>query len=809
MSGSLSFIIIYRRLSDAMQRSGDAAANPSRTGRENAVRILKAVDSMKAVAFALVFAIGCGSSPEANAAGDVAAISRVGEPRRVGTTDELKTAEAAIAQGHPWKATQLMAPLLRDPKRRTPAAIVIAARAAAGWGGWAEVDKLLSKEPWLDRQFEGEGRELLTRSAFERGADTIALTHASAALHDATTKQTRAVRTVLLARALERNNMFDSAAVLYLRAAESLRPIREWLLLRAAGNQSDSTARAKTLAAVTLAVARPRVGWTDAQARERFSDALGAAERFATLGSKVNAFRLRLSVAADSATRSAIKTEVIAYIRAHSGSVDAKNAVDALDRAFTSLTPAEELVIARSAAASGPAARAVVAYGRALAQPSMVTSNDRLQYGLALSRAGRSRDALVQLDAVEGALAAQAAYQRARVLLTSAAGDVTRAALRNVVAKFPADSSAASAALFLLADLSTDDGKDDDARTLYRRLYHSYPTSARAANARFNAAIIAFANGEAKLAAAELDSLVVLKPRSDDATAARYWSGRAWAAAGNPTLARARWTDVIAQQPASYYAGASARRLGDEAWRPPARADSFTRFPAIDSALARVKVLERLGMDAEARFEYDALDASAGATPERMAATAHAFLEHGQPSRAIRLAQRLVDSGQRDARAYRLLFPVLDRDELTRDAKARGLDPALVAGLIRQESNFNEHAVSAANARGLMQVLPSVGEETARSLSYPVWYPALLTDGDANLQLGTAHLATYMKQYGPPLPRVLAAYNAGGSRVTRWVTKAGVDDPELFAERIPFAETRDYVRLVQRNADIYRALYDW
>jgi soluble lytic murein transglycosylase len=151
---------------------------------------------------------------------------------------------------------------------------------------------------------------------------------------------------------------------------------------------------------------------------------------------------------------------------------------------------------------------------------------------------------------------------------------------------------------------------------------------------------------------------------------------------------------------------------------------------------------------------------------------------------------------------------VVDRDELTRAAAARSLDPALVAGLIRQESNFTPRAVSVAGARGLMQLLPSVGQEIARNLNFPVWHSALLFDADANLQLGTAHLATYMRQYGP-LPRVLAAYNAGGSRVTRWSTKGGVDDPEVFIERIPFVETRDYVRIVQRNALFYRLIYDW
>jgi soluble lytic murein transglycosylase len=84
----------------------------------------------------------------------------------------------------------------------------------------------------------------------------------------------------------------------------------------------------------------------------------------------------------------------------------------------------------------------------------------------------------------------------------------------------------------------------------------------------------------------------------------------------------------------------------------------------------------------------------------------------------------------------------------------------------------------------------------------------LLFDADANLELGVAHLAASLRQYDD-LPRVLAAYNAGGSRVTRWASKAGTSDPEVFTERISFTETRDYVRIVQRNAELYRALYKW
>jgi len=751
---------------------------------------------------------GCGSSREASASGEIASSTSREWARALAQSNELQQADSLIVHGHPWRATQLLAPVLRDPQKRTPAALLMAARAAAGWSGWTEVDKLLSQEPWIDNQFGGEARELLARSALERGADTAALVHASAATRDTRDPEARAVRDVLLARALERNNFFDSAAASYARASDVLHPIRDWLRLRVAGVQGDSAKRAAEFATVTLPVARQRIGWTEAQTRERFADALGSAARYAALGATVVALRLRLSVAPDSNTRDVIKGELLSYIRTHNGSADAKSAVEVLDKGFTSLAPAEELVIARSAAVSGPPARAVTAFQRALAEPAVVTPGDLLTYAQALARVGRTRDALAQLATISGPLAAQAGYQRARVLLTSGTGDETRAALRDVIDRFPNDTAASSAALYLLADLVTDDGNDDQARTLFRQLSRRYPTSARAADSRFQAALIALIHGNATSAAAEFDSVATRMPRSDEAAASRYWAGRAWLQAGNRTLAQQRWRDVIAQQPTSYYAAVAARRLNERPWMPAAQPDSFARVPAVDSAVARIALLERLGMDAEARLEYDALDEGAGASPDRSIATAHAFLDHNQPSRAIRLAQRLVDSGHRDARVYRLLFPVLDRDELVRDAKAHGIDPTLVAGVIRQESSFNPRALSIAGARGLMQVLPSVGAEISRSLNFPDWNSALLFDADANLQIGTSHLAAFLKQYDA-LPRVLAAYNAGGSRVTRWSDRAGTDDPEVFAERIPFTETRDYVRIVQRNQALYRALYDW
>jgi soluble lytic murein transglycosylase len=106
----------------------------------------------------------------------------------------------------------------------------------------------------------------------------------------------------------------------------------------------------------------------------------------------------------------------------------------------------------------------------------------------------------------------------------------------------------------------------------------------------------------------------------------------------------------------------------------------------------------------------------------------------------------------------------------------------------------------------LAQVMPDLGQRLARELNYPVWDPVLLYQPDVSIQLGTFHLRELLGRYDQRA-HILAAYNAGTSRVERWSKRIGVDDPEVFAERISFVETRDYVRLIQRNEEIYRALY--
>ncbi len=745
-------------------------------------------------------------SPGASSAdGEVAAQNDDELERAIAADPALRDAVKNIDAGHPWKATVALAPKLASKK---PATQLVAARAASKWGGWTEVEKLLANQDWLDTSFAGEGRALLARAALDRDSNSLAIRHAEAAVARAPSSSERGARQVYLARALDRANEADSAARTYRAAAKNLPLVREWLLLRAAGAERDAGEREKAFAEVKLAAAKARVPWTEAQARERFGDIAGAIERYATLRARLTTLRLRLGAANGDDGRRAVKDSLIAFLRSNASRDDIRQAVQILDGANVALTPGDELVIARALATPGPLPRALSGFGAA-ARAGLLRGEDRLQYASVLSRSNRNREAIAQIDSIRepASLLGRAAYQRARIVMTSQGGAAAVPALRAVADRFSTDTENASAALYLLADLSSDAGNDDGAAAAYRELYTKYPKASRADDARFRAAVLDLARGNARRAAPAFDSIVTLFPASNERTAAKYWAARAWEAAGDRKKARTLWEGIIAEQPASYYSIASARRLRQNPWKPAQTADSFATMPALKASLDRIKMLEQLGMDTEADFELEALEDGAKASNEAALATANAFRAHGEGTKAIGIALRLIEQGERDARVYRLAYPLVDREELERNARANKLDPALVAGLIRQESSFNPRAVSVANARGLMQVLPSVGAEIARSMKYPVWSPSLLFDADVNLQLGTSHLAAATRQYDDVV-KVLAAYNAGDSRVERWSKKPSASsDPEMFAEQIPFVETRDYVRIVQRNAEMYRVLY--
>lgn len=593
----------------------------------------------------------------------------------------------------------------------------------------------------------------------------------------------------------------DSSAHAW-RTREDRHPeIASWLLLREASASGDSTVRSAIYDRVTLPLARTRIPWVEAAARERFADTLGALRAYTALPAPVTVLRLRGVLARTDAARDSVRHDVLAFIDTARSASATREAIALFDRAYTP-DPTEQLAIARAAVGAGAWGRALTGY--AAAPRAALTQNDLFHYADALARANRDREAAGMYATVTAReLASSARYQGARAYL--AMGDRTHA--QSLLTSLSRGSDAnGAAATALLADLATDDGADARARSILLDLARRFPKSRYAAPARFDAAVIAYILGNAPTAARELQALARTSP--EDADAALYWAGRASDASGKPEAAAADWRAVLARDSTTYYAGLAAKRLGTRALHDFPDSVGYPHVPAVDSALQRIASLEDLGMTPEAALENDALFHAAPGDQTRLLATAAAFAGTDQASRAIALGRTALTTYGASPQVYRLIYPVAVRDTIVAQAKGAGIDPALVAALIRQESNFNPLAVSGVGARGLMQLMPSVARSIAPAAGITTWNPRLLFDPGINITLGVRHLAPLLHRE-PAVARVLAAYNAGESRVTRWARKRGASDPEVFTERIPFPETRDYVKSVLRNREWYQVLYPW
>ena len=225
---------------------------------------------------------------------------------------------------------------------------------------------------------------------------------------------------VVRARELDRADSLDAARAAYESAAGKLPQLSDWLYLRAAGVTADSAARSGYYAKLRTDVARDRIRWTDAIARERTRDFAGAIRAYNALGARLDALRLRVNPPADDASRAAARSELLSFIASSNNSADTREAIDLFDKVFTTTTPAEELVIARAAGKSGLPDRAAAGYSKALAA-RLGDVSDNVAYGSVLFRLRRYADASTQLAKVRAPanLAAAAQYQQARAQIAS------------------------------------------------------------------------------------------------------------------------------------------------------------------------------------------------------------------------------------------------------------------------------------------------------------------------------------------------------------------------------------------------------
>jgi soluble lytic murein transglycosylase len=359
--------------------------------------------------------------------------------------------------------------------------------------------------------------------------------------------------------------------------------------------------------------------------------------------------------------------------------------------------------------------------------------------------------------------------------------------------------------------------------TFYRRVVDGFPSGKNAFNAEWRVAWIAFLNKDAD-ADERLTAFLLKYPASSDAVDALYWLGRSAERSGNPGHARAYYAEAISRFPQTYFAHAAAARLeklpaGDSdppeflekiPPPPPLRAFDEPIDTTVADRWARSQALRSIAFDASAELELKSAY-FATYSPRFLLEAAQTAFDQGHFGTGMAYGRLIVpnfDSRKIEevpAIVWKTLYPLPYETALRREAAKNNFDPMLAAGLIRQESTFQADAVSHANAIGLMQVLPKTGKLLAKQLKVK-YTKNKLFEPDFNLQLGMVYIAELLRATGAP-EYAAAAYNAGEDRIALWKSERNYEEIPELVESIPFTETREYVQVVLRNAEVYRAVY--
>lgn len=452
-------------------------------------------------------------------------------------------------------------------------------------------------------------------------------------------------------------------------------------------------------------------------------------------------------------------------------------------------------------------------------------SQARLRATAALFQLGEVRAAceeLARMAPVPPELGGEFRAYRVRCDLHTGYTERVDSDLAYLTNNFP-DSEWSRQALAAAANAALVRGDAAAAREYFRRMIAGAPSDTLA-DAHWRLAWLTYRAGDTGEAARRLEEHLLQFSSSPFLPRALYWRARLALAAGEEPLAERLlvllrgWAprDYAAQQAERLFAklqGAPAgagdafpswlEQLTSRSSRPTAAALSPERRAWVDKAA----VLERLGL-LELAGGILGVAAEQGDHPEIALARARLAFAQQRYARATELLFRAypeywryrLEDLPRDA--WEILYPRPYWSHIEREARRQGLDPYLVAALMRQESRFESEAVSPAGAVGLMQLMPG----TARRLAGGPVSRRRLYDPETNIRLGARYLAQLLQRYGGETEKAVASYNAGPGHMEEWSAQGG-RDPAEFVESIGIEQTREFVYVVLRNYRFYRDLY--
>ena len=415
---------------------------------------------------------------------------------------------------------------------------------------------------------------------------------------------------------------------------------------------------------------------------------------------------------------------------------------------------------------------------------------------------------------LSGDKAAFAAFHGARSLSRIDRDDEAIANYRMVVAKYPGASWAAEAQ-FRAGWLQINRGRFREALPDLKEALLRYPHSSFADDAAWYLALAYYLLGDAAQATKALATYEKVASRNSEDAAMRvlYWRARIAALAGQAEESTKLLRACVAHGPFGYYgllARARLRELGVTLPWPPIAGRGAAPQALRDPAVARALELEQAGLAPEAGIELERNEA--GVVKRNGKARAVPFLLTTYPRLlAFRRAQHLAESvdgvNLPDASLFwQAAYPRAFADAVESYGKASGNPDLFTYAIMRKESNYYPFALSSSDARGLLQLIPSTGEQVAQKLGMP-GYPDQLFDPDTNIRLGTAYLGGLFHRFRDQEALAAGAYNAGAHAMMRWCEQWGSRPLDEFVELITYDQAREYIKRVLGIYARYRHLY--
>jgi|HubBroStandDraft_6_1064221.scaffolds.fasta_scaffold00531_10 soluble lytic murein transglycosylase len=363
----------------------------------------------------------------------------------------------------------------------------------------------------------------------------------------------------------------------------------------------------------------------------------------------------------------------------------------------------------------------------------------------------------------------------------------------------------------------------DRAVSYYKRLEENFPTSTNAIPAQWRLTwteVLKHQPDASELLAEHLRRF----PGSQFTADALYSLGRLAEDDGNAALARSYYGKLVVRFPQNFFSTQALPRLRALGQGPLADADILSTIPPPPPALnmgdaippaaadrqARADALRSIAFDASAELELRAAYAATG-EPRLLFEAAQAAVNANHFGAAIVTIRQIYP--QLENRPFTEVphevwltsYPLPYLDSIRHWSAKAGLDPMLVSALIRQESAFSPEAHSGPGALGLMQLIPKTARLMAKQ-AHVRYSQAQLFDPDYNIHLGTVYVSNLLKQFGS-IEAALGAYDGGEDHVESWSACKCYRDTAEFVDSIPFTETREYIEIITRNADIYRRIY--